>query len=257
MIVLGGIVGGPGVTSFGWVVLLTVVGVRLAIGLLASWLTGRAGLILAGVAIAGVVVAALVVYGLLSWSGWPRALALLGIGVGAGLLLGVLLAGGRRRGDGAASRSANRPPGRPVATAALGLVVVLGLAGASVGHGRNELGDRICRMDDSWYRTFTAASPSSAARPTRPLPDGPRQRPPVVSADALERAAEGASRRSSREAGEGRDDSDQERSVGVRLGTGVRAAHAPARRRRRRGRLGDGQAARRPAGCGAGQRRHP
>ena len=43
MIVLGGLVGGPGVTSFGWVVLLTVVGVRLAIGLLARWLTPGGG----------------------------------------------------------------------------------------------------------------------------------------------------------------------------------------------------------------------
>ena len=51
IIVLGGLVGGPGVTSFGWVVVLTVLGVRLVARVARSWLAhGRWKL---GVAAAG------------------------------------------------------------------------------------------------------------------------------------------------------------------------------------------------------------
>ena len=64
MIVLGGLVGGPGVTSFGWIVLLTTIGVRLIVALLGSWLAyGRWKL---GVGVAAIVIVGLVVYGLVS-----------------------------------------------------------------------------------------------------------------------------------------------------------------------------------------------
>jgi hypothetical protein len=142
IIVLGGLVGGPGVTSFGWVVVLTVLGLRLALALVRSWLAhGRWKL---GVAIAAALVVAVVVYGLLSWSGWPRAVAFLAIGLAVGLVLGVLPALLHRR---------PRHGATPVVAAALAVVVLIALATAAVGHGRNDVADRVCRLDDSWYRT--------------------------------------------------------------------------------------------------------
>ena len=118
-------------------------GVRLAIGLLSTWLAGRHRTLLIGVGIGAIVVIGFVVYGLASWSGWPRAVALLVVGLAAGTLAGVALAGGRRA-------------RRPVATTALAAVLLLGLAASAAGHGHNELSDRICRMDDTWYRTVAA-----------------------------------------------------------------------------------------------------
>jgi hypothetical protein len=41
MILIGGLVGGAGVTSFGWVVLLAVLGVKLLVELLRSWMEHR------------------------------------------------------------------------------------------------------------------------------------------------------------------------------------------------------------------------
>jgi hypothetical protein len=141
IIVLGGLVGGPGVTSFGWVVVLTVLGVRLVLALLRSWLAhGQWKL---GVGIAGALVVAVVVYGLVSWSGWPRAVAFLAIGLAVGLLLGALPALLHRR----------RRAGTPVVAAALAVVVLVAVATAAVGHGRNDVAGRVCRLDDSWWRT--------------------------------------------------------------------------------------------------------
>jgi Protein of unknown function (DUF3376) len=150
MIVLGGLVGGPGVTSFGWIVLLTTIGLRLVVALLASWLAyGRWKL---GVLIVAVVVVGLVVYGLVSWSGWPRAVAMLGIGLVVGLVLASVPGLVRRRAAPKLTRSGSKPA-LPVAAVALAVVVLLAIAGAAAGHGHNQLGDRVCRMDDSWYRT--------------------------------------------------------------------------------------------------------
>jgi hypothetical protein len=140
IIVLGGLVGGPGVTSFGWVLLLTVVGMRLVLALLRSWLTHGKWKI--GLVIGAGIVVGLVVYGVLSWTGWPRAVALLGIGLVVGLLLGVV----------PALLATKTKPGTVAATA-LAVVVLMAVAGAAAGHGHNELGARICRMDDNWWRT--------------------------------------------------------------------------------------------------------
>ena len=142
IIALGGLVGGPGVTSFGWVVVLTVLGVRLVLALLRSWLAhGQWKL---GVGIAGALVVAVVVYGLVSWSGWPRAVAFLAIGLAVGLLLGALPVLLHRR---------QRTAATPVVAAALAVVVLVAVATAAVGHGRNDVADRVCRLDDSWWRT--------------------------------------------------------------------------------------------------------
>ncbi len=171
MIVLGGLVGGPGVTSFGWIVLLTTIGVRLAVALLASWLAyGRWKL---GVAVAAIVIVGLVVYGLASWSGWPRAAAMLGIGLAVGLVLASVPALLRRRASTTVKKTkpgepSKAVPARPIAAIALAVVVLAAIAGAAVGHGHNELSARVCRMDDGWYRTVAArvavvsCSPDSA-----------------------------------------------------------------------------------------------
>ena len=159
MIVLGGLVGGPGVTSFGWVVLLTVVGVRLAVALLASWLADGRWKLGRRPSPA-------------SWSSpWSSTgccrgaagrgpLALLGIGLAVGLVLASVPALLRRRASTKAKQKTTKPseppkpaPGRPIAAIALAVVVLAAIAGAAVGHGHNELSDRLCRMDDSWYRT--------------------------------------------------------------------------------------------------------
>jgi hypothetical protein len=176
MIVLGGLVGGPGVTSFGWLLLMVVVGVRLVIALLASWLAGGRWWI--GVGIAFAVVAGFVVYGLVSWSGWPRALAMFGIGLVLGLVLAALpplarwrAAKAQERQRGArkkaaveeakptADQEAKKPKGiprLPVAAFTLALVVFIAIGGAAAGHAQHDLGDRICRLDDAWYRTVAA-----------------------------------------------------------------------------------------------------
>jgi len=159
IIVLGAFVGGPGVTSFGWALLLVALGVRLVIALLASWLASGAWKI--GVGIASLVVVGLVVYGLVSWSGWPRALAMLGIGLVLGLVLAMLPALARRRTAKKQQRQRDEKKTKattrfPLAASALAVVVLLVIAGAAAGHARHELGNRICGMDDAWYRTVAA-----------------------------------------------------------------------------------------------------
>jgi hypothetical protein len=141
MILIGGLVGGPGVTSFGWVVLLAVLGVKLLVELLRSWLQHHrwwVALILLFVALG-----AFAIYRVVSWHGWLNVTGLLVIGSIIGLALSA--------GYGWLARPTPRRVVAPMLS--IVLVAILGLAGAA--HLRDDLSERACKLSVGWYRTVT------------------------------------------------------------------------------------------------------
>jgi hypothetical protein len=188
MIILGGFFGGPGVVSFGWVVVVIAVAARLIVALLAAWINGVRSRI--AIIVALVVVAGLVGYALYAWDGWSRALALAAVAFAIGVLLGtapgvvrarnaknaaarlrkqaqdadLARRNGDRGADGTISglsvgiaeadaRARHATAGRASAVI-LAAALTIGVAGSGVGAAREQLGDKACELDNSWYRTF-------------------------------------------------------------------------------------------------------
>jgi predicted acylesterase/phospholipase RssA len=131
MILLGGLFGGAGVVSFGWTVLLVVVGLKIVIELLRLWFAHGKWMILA-VAVAAVVVG-LAVYGVASSEGWAHTVGLVTIGVGVGL--GIATTIGIRR---------KKPGAKPVVTGGLALLLVLVLGGFGAAHARTSAAHWAC-----------------------------------------------------------------------------------------------------------------
>jgi patatin-related protein len=163
MILIGGLVGGPGVTSFGWVVFLAVLGVKLLVELLKSWLERRRWWLAALVLFVALV--AFAIYRVATWDGWLKVAGLLIIGSVIGLAVSACYAWlarpARPRAAGSDSGSGDQPPATPpprhppVVTSLLSIVLVAMLGLAGVAHLRDDLGERACRLSDRWYRTVT------------------------------------------------------------------------------------------------------
>jgi patatin-related protein len=189
MIILGGIVGGPAVVSFGWVVVVVAIAARLIVALVAAWIAGDLSRI--WIVVALVVVVGLIGYALYAWDGWSRALALAAVAFAIGVLLGT--APGivrarrakeaaarlrkqaqeadvaRRKGDPGADGTISELSARMTAEDAkarhvsagrvtaviLAAAISLGVAGSGIGAARERLAEKACELDESWYRTFT------------------------------------------------------------------------------------------------------
>ena len=174
MILVGGLVGGPGVTSFGWVVLLAVLGIKLLVELLRAWLEHRRWWV--ALLVLFVALAAFAVYRVVSWDGWLHVAGLMVIGgvIGLAVPAGYAWLTRTRAGSDGMPPTAASPRRPPLVTPLLSIVLIamLGLGGAA--HLRDDLGERTCRLSDGWYRTVAtrllvttcAAETDTATNPT-------------------------------------------------------------------------------------------